>query len=381
MKISRFECFTVSHALEPRTGPSIAYSSSHAYVLVKLTADDGTVGWGETYSWPGMHATITDLCTALLAEEGSLRTLLRWVRIAGGGLVGGGMAGSALALALEDVWARQHDESVAEALGGPMRTDVRAYAASGGYIEGVHPRETWADELARALDLGFTAIKWRIGRYPIAEEAALLDQLRSDTPADILFLADGNAAYTFKEAVRMGRILTDLGFAWYEEPMEQRGAYVGYDRLAGMLDIELAGGEAMATPTDARHLFERGAVDIVQPDPVIIGGAGAALGIAELAACYGIRMTPHTSNSGIGISAGLQVLACVPDATRGPSVPEPMLEYGIDDSPWRRTLLTTPHEVVAGRVAIPTGPGFGVEIDEQHVRFVAIAHTDGGMEP
>lgn len=381
MKISRFECFTVSHALDPHTGPSIAYSSSHAYVLVKLTADDGTVGWGETYNWPGMQATVTDLCAELIAQEGSLRTLLRWVRIAGGGLTGGGMACSAVSIALEDVWARQRGESVAVALGGPVRTDVRAYAASGGYIEGVHPRETWADELARALDLGFTAIKWRIGRYPIAEEAALLAKMRSDTPAHILFLADGNAAYTFKEAVRMGRILTDLEFFWYEEPMEQRSAYVAYDRLAATLDIELAGGEALATATDARHLFERRAVDIVQPDPVIIGGVSAALGIAELAACYGIRMTPHTSNSAIGISAGLQVLACVPDSTRGPSTPEPLLEYGIDDSPWRRTLLTTPHEVVGGRVAIPTGPGFGVEIDEEHVRAMAIAQTNGGVAP
>jgi D-galactarolactone cycloisomerase len=143
----------------------------------------------------------------------------------------------------------------------------------------------------------------------------------------------------------------------------------------------LAGGEALATATDARHLFERRAVDIVQPDPVIIGGATAALGIAELAACYGIRMTPHTSNSGIGISAGLQVLACVHDATRGQSAPEPLLEHGIDDSPFRRSLLATPHEVVDGRVAIPSGPGFGVEVDEEHVRGVAIAHSGGGVAP
>ena len=47
----------------------------------------------------------------------------------------------------------------------------------------------------------------------------------------------------------------------------------------------------------------------------------------------------------------------------------------------RRTLLTTPHEVVNGRVAIPSGPGFGVEIDEEHVRAVAIAHTDSGVAP
>jgi D-galactarolactone cycloisomerase len=381
MKINHFECFTLSHPLDPRTGPSIAYGSSHAYVLVRLTADDGTVGWGETYNVHGMHATVSDLCSGLLAERGSLRTLLRWVRIAGGGLAGGGMACSSVSLALEDVWARQQGLSVAAALGGPVRTDVRAYAASGGYVEGRHPRDTWADELARALDLGFTAIKWRIGRYPIAEEAKLLEKLRSDTPAEVLFMADGNAGYTFKEAVRMGRILTDLGFFWFEEPMEQRGAYVGYDRLAAALDIELAGGEAMVMPSEARNLFERRAVDIVQPDPVIAGGASAVLAIAEMAACYGIRTTPHTSNSGIGISAGLQVLACLPDATRSPASPESLLEFGIDDSPWRRSVLTTPHEVVGGRVAIPSGPGFGVEVDEAHVRAAAIAHTSSSVAP
>ena len=379
MKIEHFECFTISHTLDPRTGPSIAYSSTHAYVIIKLVDVDGTVAWGETYRTPGMHSILHDVCTSLLGREGSLRTLLREVRIAAGGLAGGGMAVSAVSLALEDLWGKQQGCSIAAALGGPVRDDVRAYAASGGYTEGRHPRDTWFDEVARALDMGFTAIKFRIGGYPIAEEAPLLERLRADTPDAVLFLADGNAAYTFKEAVRMGRVMEALGFHWYEEPLEQRGGYVGYDRLAAMLDVELAGGEGLVTATDGRRLFERHAVDIVQPDPVICGGVGAAVHLAEVASLYGITAVPHTSNSALGISAALQVLACLPPSTRSPAAIEPLLEHGIDDNPWRRSLLATPHELVDGRVRIPTGHGLGVDIDEEHLRSVATRQTSGGV--
>lgn len=377
MKIVSFECFSISHAIDPRTGPSIALSSAFEYVVVRLVDEDGVVGWGETYATPGMHGIIRDTCRAILGVEGSLRFLLREVRWVAGGLGGGGMAPSAISIALEDLSARRSGVPLAEALGGAMRTRVRAYAASGGYIEGMHPRDTWFDEADRARSMGFTALKMRIGRYPIAEEAPLLDDLRSRLPTDFDLMADGNAAYTFKQAVRMGRVLHDLRFRWYEEPMEQRSGYVGYDRLQRVLDIELAGGEALATPTDARRLLERNAIDIVQPDPVIAGGATAALAICELAALYGVAGVPHTSNSAIGISAALQVLACLPDSTRAPSTIEPLLEVGIDDSPSRTTLLAEPLEFTDGWVTVPDGPGLGITIDEEHLRSVAVETSSG----
>lgn len=377
MRIDTFECFGVSHTLSPRTGPSIAYSTTHAYVVLKLTDGEGNVGWGETYLAPGVFGTVEDTLGSIVGSEGSRRELLRQVRWVAGGLEGGGFAASAISIAIEDLWARSHGISVAESLGGPVRERVRMYAASGGYVEGRRPGETWPEEVARVRDAGFTALKLRIGRYPIAEEAPLLERLRSDLPDDFDLLADGNAAYTFKEAVRVGRVLEDLRFVWYEEPMEQRSGYVGYERLAGMLDIELAGGEGVMTRTDARHLLERNAVDIVQPDPVICGGVGEVVAIAELGQTFGVVATPHTSNSAIGIAAAMQALACLPDRTRSPSTPDLLLEYGVDENPFRRDLLATPMDMADGWMTIPDGPGLGIDIDEERIRGMAVRHAAG----
>lgn len=377
MRIESYECFGVSHTLDPRTGPSIAYSSTHAYVVVKLVDADGVVGWGETYWTPGILATIHDVLASLSGSDSSLRTLLREVRWKAGGLEGGGFANSAIAIALEDLQARSLGISVAGMLGGPVRSRVQMYAASGGYTEGLRPEETWFHELDRVVDARFGALKMRIGRYPIVEEAPLLERVRSTAPDGFTLLADGNAAYTFKEAVQMGRVMQSLGFRWYEEPMQQRDGYVGYGRLRDLLDVPIAGGEALMSRTRARQLFEQNGVDIVQPDPVIAGGAGEALAIAELAALYGIVSTPHTSNSALGIAAALQVIACLPDYTRSPSTLEPLLEYGIDDSPWRRDLLVGDFDMTDGWVEIPDGPGLGIEVDESHLRSVAIEHVAG----
>ena len=88
MKVAGFECFVITHHLSPRTGPSIAYSSEHAYVLVRLQDDDGVVGWGETYRTPGTLDTVEAVCRALLDRDESLRDLIREARWVGGGLAG-----------------------------------------------------------------------------------------------------------------------------------------------------------------------------------------------------------------------------------------------------------------------------------------------------
>jgi len=371
MRILKAECFEVSHRLDPRTGPSIAYSSEHAYVLLKLTDEDGFVGWGETYRTPGVFAVVGDVAAARLGVADSLRGHLRAVRWMAGSLEGGGFATSAICIALEDLQARRRGISIAQLYGGPVRRDVERYAASGGYIEERPPAEMWFDEVARIRDAGFTAMKWRIGGYAIEEEAPLLERIREETPSEFQMMADGNAAYTYSEALRMGRVMEALGFRWYEEPMEQRGRYIGYERLNAALDVPLAGGEALMARSDAEILFARRAVDIVQPDPVICGGVGEVIWLSELARLHGIVTTPHTSNSAIGIAAAMQAIACMPDRTRSPATGEPLLEYGVDDSPWRQSLLAEPHEVVAGRITIPTGPGLGITIDEEHVRATA----------
>lgn len=374
MKVVEFECFVITHHLSPRTGVSIAYASEHAYVLVRLADENGIVGWGETYRTPGTFNTIEAVCRDVTGREGSLRDLIRDARWIGGGLAGGGFAPSAVSIALEDLRARQLGISVSELYGGPMRSRIRPYAASGGYVEGEDPAITWPRELERALEAGYTALKLRIGRYPIEQEEPLLRLLAEEAPSGFELMADGNAAYSLPDAIRVGLILQDLEFRWYEEPMQQRGGYVGYDRLTAALNIAVAGGEGSLSPAAGLRLLSQNAVDVIQPDPVICGGVGDAIAIADMATIHGATTVPHASNNAIGIAASLQIVATIPDATRSPSVPDPLLEYGIDENPNRERLLVEPAALEDGYLELPTGPGLGIEIDEVYLRSAAVEH-------
>jgi len=375
VKVANFECFVVSHQVSPRTGVSIAYISEHAYVLVRLQDENGIVGWGETYRTPGTLNTIEAVCTALKGRDASLRDLLRDARWIGGGLAGGGFASSAVAIALEDLRARQLGVSVSELYGGPMRSRIRPYAASGGYVEGEDPAITWPRELQKVLEAGYTALKLRIGRDSIDHEEPLLRALREEAPTGFELMADGNAAYSLPDAVRMGRVLQDLGFRWYEEPMQQRGGYVGYDRLTAALDIAIAGGEGSLSRADALRFLGRHSFNVIQPDPVICGGVGDAVAIADMATIHGVTTVPHASNNAIGIAASLQIVATLPDATRSPAVPDPLLEYGIDENPNRVRLLKEPPQMEDGWLDVPVAPGLGIEIDEEYLRSAAVEHV------
>jgi D-galactarolactone cycloisomerase len=367
--VRQVETFLVSHSLNPRTGPSIALSSAHAYVLVKVTDADGRAGWGETYAVPGIPAIVEAVGPVLIGRSPqALRALIRDVRWS----AEHPYAESAVMIALEDLRARQLGISVAASFGGPQRSSVRAYAASGGYIEDKDPADTWPAEVERIRQAGFTAMKFRVGRYPVAHEAKLLEQVRASVPDDFHLMADGNAGYTFPRAIEMGAILRDLGFIWFEEPVHQREGYAGYPRLAAALDIALAGGEILQSRSEAIALLGAGGVDIVQPEPVICGGIGETLWIADLAAVHSIAAMPHTSNNAIGIAAGLQVLASLPDPNRSPASDLLYLEVGVDDNPHRSGLLTTPLQLDEGMVAVPDGPGLGIEIDAAYLRHHAV---------
>jgi len=277
-------------------------------------------------------------------------------------------ASSAVAIALDDLRARRLGVPVADLYGGARRTRVRAYAASGGYREGLPTEPVWAGEVAEAIDLGYRAFKLRIGRGPMPEEAAIIERLVASAPPDFLWLADGNGGFTHGRALTMGRVLADLGFTFFEEPMDQWGGYAGYERLARDLPLPLAGGEILMSRAAAKELLGRGGLGIIQPEPVICGGIGEVLFMAGLAALDGVPCVPHTSNGAIGIAAAMSAIACLPPVTRSPVETLPLLEIGLDENPWRSDLAALPTPDAEGFVTLPAGPGLGIEVDEAFLR-------------
>jgi D-galactarolactone cycloisomerase len=140
------------------------------------------------------------------------------------------------------------------------------------------------------------------------------------------------------------------------------------------LSIPIAGGECEFTRMGFRPLLERRVVDIVQPDICAAGGLSECKKIADMAVPYGVRFAPHVWGTGIAVAAAVQLLAVTASFTPPSLLPlEPMLEFDRTEHPVRSALLVEPIAPVAGYVAVPTGPGLGIQINRDVLaRFKAL---------
>jgi D-galactarolactone cycloisomerase len=367
--ITRVEVFLLDFPLARRRLFSTGGNDSRGATLVRIADGDGAAGWGETYPLPAGAAKLAALGRLLVGREpdaAAANWTLAWEASGGDGFATG-----ALSIALDDLRARRRGVPVSALYGGSRRSRVRAYASSEGYVTGVPVAEAWLDEADRARRAGFTGFKLRIGREPIAPELAAAGRVRAAHPG-LALMADGNGAYTFRQAVTVGRELSGLGFTWFEEPLPTAG-YRGYERLRAALPLALAGGESVQGRGEAQSLVDRGAFDIIQPDVSICGGIAEGAAIGGAARLAAMATHPHACNGAIGLAATLQLLALLPDPTRLPA-DAPMLEHDFGPNPARTDLLATPLVMRDGWFDIPAGPGLGVDVDEAFVRRTAVAH-------
>jgi D-galactarolactone cycloisomerase len=379
MTIDRVDSYVLVHQMARGRGPSIANYRTRESVVIKISDSSGASGWGETYASAGITSTLRDLGQMLIGRD-PLRASEIWSLA--WNTSESSTATSVVSIAIDDLRGKLLNMPVSGLYGGALRDRVRAYASSGGYYDGVDPKDSWPDEFAELTGLGFSAIKMRVGRYPIAHELGLIEKLRADHPS-LDFMADGNAAYTLPRAIEMGRGLARLGFKWFEEPIPQSTSgtydYPGYERLREALDLPLSGGEGLVTRSEVRNFLLRHAADIIQPDVAMCGGVGESQFMADLARLYAIQYVPHAWGGALMIAATMQVLAGLPDTTKSPASEKPLLEYDMTENPFRDHLLSTPLKMSSdGWFDIPKGPGLGVDVDEA---FVAKHAVDPSKAP
>jgi D-galactarolactone cycloisomerase len=217
---------------------------------------------------------------------------------------------------------------------------------------------------------GFQAMKVRVGRFDLGGEIGAIERVVAASPP-MTWMADGNGAYSLDESRRLGAALEALGFRWLEEPLPTHD-YAAYAPLARELTIPLAGGEILESVEAATPFLGSGSFDLIQPDVSICGGIGGLLEIARAAAAAGRLTVPHACSGAIAMAATLQILAVLPVAADAPSWAEPLLEFDVGENPIRTDLLSTPLAPEDGWMAIPDGPGLGVEVDEAAVRRLAV---------
>ena len=370
MRIERVETYHFVGPVERPYGPSCAYSRVRDSIIVKLTADDGTIGWGETYAIAATRTVIDQLGEQLVGRDPVEHRAI-WHDLWGPNF-GDSLAISAIDIAIADLRGKALGLSVAQLYGGALRDRVPVYASGIPYYEGVDPELYWVQDALALAAQGYRAIKVRIGRYDPARELPLLARMRAELPESVALMADANAAYTLHTALRVSRVLDELGFLWLEVPIREAD-YAAFDVLTARSATPIAGGEIVRDRSQAAAFIARRGADIVQPDVSIVGGFAELLFVAETARLARISTVPHCNAGGITLAATLHLCALLPDPTAVPGTEAPMLELETPRPLFHTRLIRQPITIDStdGMVPVPTGPGLGIEIDEDVLRRFA----------
>lgn len=382
MKIDRIETFILAIPLDEPFAFSQGWVARRVATLVRVTASDGTVGWGEAFAQgleaPQIAAAAIDHALApLLLGENPLDTHRLWHRMVNTcrdfGRTGSVMAAiSAIDIALWDVAGKHFGVPVYQLLGGAHRRQVQPYATGFYRLSGQGEASRLAEEARGHLADGFTAMKVKLG-FGIDDDRRVMAAIRDALDgADVELMVDTNHAYGRSDALRLGRALEPYALRWYEEPVIPEDLD-GYRALRDRLDVPIAGGENCHSPYGFHALFRAGAVDIAQPDVASCGGITALRDIAAMAQAAGIAVNPHVWGSAVAQAASLQVIAALPTAHPSLFARDPLLEYDRSEHPFRQHLIEAPWRMVGNRVPVPDGPGLGIDVRLEVVERFRIA--------
>ena len=353
-----------------------AWYDTRTAVLVEIETDSGLVGWGECYGPARVNSAVVKEIAPWLIGEDPLRTDHLWqsvyARLRDHGQKGVVIQGlSGIDIALWDIKGKHFGVPVHRLLGGPRRTEVRAYATGLYRRKSGDPGKYLAEEAASYVAEGFGAVKLKVG-FGIEEDAAMARAVRAAIGRDVALMVDANHAYDAVAAIRLGRMIEELDIGWFEEPVLPEDI-AGYRAVKAAITIPVAGGECEFTRFGFRDLLASRAIDIVQPDTCAAGGLSECKKIADMAEAFSVRYNPHVWGTGIAIAASLQLLAVLPSHTPTSLAPvEPMLEFDRTEHPIRQSILVTPIEHIGGVVRVPGRPGLGIEVDRTALaRFAA----------
>lgn len=353
MKIGRIETF-----------------SNEFVCIVRVTADTGISGWGQTAPYNaditarvlhrqvaphalGQDALDVDRLTDAITEREHKFP---------GSYLRRAIAG--LDTALWDLRGRLEQKSVCELLGG----EPRPFAVYGSSMRRDITPEAEAERLARLRDShGFAAFKFRVGRecghdqdeWPGRTEA-IVPAVRAALGDDVRLLVDANSCYTPAKAIEVGRMLEDNGIVHFEEPCPY-WELAWTAEVARALDIDVTGGEQDCDLTVWRRMIDMRAVDVVQPDVCYLGGISRTLRVADMARVAGLPVTPHSANLSLVTVFTLHLMGALANAG-------PYVEFSIEPDegyyPWQAGIYDPVPIVKEGQVAIPDGPGWGVQVRE-----------------
>jgi muconate cycloisomerase len=332
---------------------------THAHnLLVRIEAADGTEGWGEAASAPTMTG---DTLGSLFAAVGHLKPLLvgqdararpALTRALRHALMGNTGAHSAIEMALLDLAGHAAGLRLIELVGGALRSEVAPMWLLGNPT----PDQDIAEVRAKEQE-GFHFFKLKVGTKPLAAEIAATLALREalgDTP----LCADANCGLTPAAARAYVEGTRDAGLLFLEQPLGHADLK-GLAALARISPIPVGADEGIHSLADVEAHAQAGAGGL-SLKLIKLGGMSAAIEAARLAERLGlaINIAAKIAESSVGSAAAVHLACAVPSADWGVSLTHFYLAEDI---------VKAPLPLGNGTVALPSGPGLGVQVDEARV--------------
>lgn len=367
--------------------------SSFDALVVEIATDAGIVGWGEGKNGAGSAGVYAAMATLVNDEMGPaiIGRDPRDVAVIWDDLYSGGRAVlatrrghplpelsrrgitiaaiSAIDLALWDILGKSLDVPVWRLLGGRKAQRMPAYGSGG-----------WADASRIGDQLsgyvtghGLRAVKMRVGAMDgtVRASAERIIAARAGLGPDVELMCDAHGTLTPAEAKRLCHLVRDCDLTWFEEPVNVDDG-VGLAEVRAGTHIPISAGESAYTRFDFASLVERRAVDVLQPDLAVCGGLTEARRIDALAAAHGLELSPHMWAGPLAFAAGLHLAAASPVSR--------LIEFPLGDTPMFDHLATEPFSIADGEVAIPDGPGLGVEIRREALDRFTVAGRVGAED-
>ena len=370
MKIKSVEAYPLAYPLETPYHDATGVWNDWSTVLVKITTEDGTHGWGEIGPLHGggipvFTAIVEHKLAPLLVDEEVFDRERLYTKMLGAGTAAyafgrSGAIITAIAgidIALWDIAGKLYDTPVYNLLGGVVNRELPVYA-SGFFGKGgrnLTPDEC-RDEAQRYADQGFQGVKMKVG-FGREADLANLEAVRTALGPDRGIMVDANQGLSPSEAVRLAKDYAAYNLTFIEEPLPINDLEA-MAALTQAIDIPVAAGENNYTRYEFREMLVKRAVNIIQPDIIHAGGLTETRKIIDMASCWNIPVAPHI-HATVGVAASIQLLTASHNVLA--------VEYITSGGSYqlRKELCGDVYMAKDGVIRSPELPGLGISINEE----------------
>jgi len=271
--------------------------------------------------------------------------------------------------AILDMLGRMTGQTMGQMIGEVHNPEVGIYVATE-FRE--KPLEEHFDLIRKAVsEYDTNALKVKIG-YQYAgtkdihykgvpgKTEKLIPLLRKTYGDNMSLYADSNGYYDVQGAIKVGRLLEEYKYRYFEEPV-MYDHFEDIKTVADALELPVSNGEQDTSFVNFRWLLANDGLDIVQPDNYYFGGLIRSMKVARMAHAFGKEIIPHMSGGGLGFLYNIQFVSVVPNAGEHH-------EFKGLDTNVQFECPTSPLKVVKGKLKVPTGPGMGVNLDPEWIK-------------